>query len=62
MPKHHCVAQQLGRDLASECLKYHQMEFQYCFSTEDEMFLQIVFLLKFALLHYASHREIDSTK
>jgi len=38
------------------------MEFQYCFSTEDEMFLQIVFLLKFALLHHASHREIDSTK
>ena len=61
------VAQLLGRDhlvwmcyqlqayFVSESLKYHQMEFQYCFSIEAEMFLQIVLLLRFAGLHHASY-------
>ena len=61
------VAQLLGRDhlvwmcyqlqayFVTESLKYHQMEIQYCFSTEAEIFLQIMLLRKFARLHYASY-------
>ena len=60
------VAQLLGRDhlvwicyqhqayYETKSLKYHQMEFQYCFSIEAEMFLQIMLLLRFARLHHAS--------